>query len=58
MSDVIIVGAGMGGLAAANVLAGRGLSPLVLESESTVGGKAGYVTIDGVEIDTGPSVLT
>ena len=58
MSDVIIVGAGMGGLAAANVLAGRGLSPLVLESESTVGGKAGCVTIDGVEIDTGPSVLT
>ena len=58
MRDVIVVGAGMGGLAAANELAAKGLSVLVLEGTTQIGGKARTQVVDGVEFDTGPSVLT
>ena len=40
---VIVVGAGIGGLAAAMVLAGRGREVLVLEGAEHVGGKAVHV---------------
>lgn len=56
--DVLIVGAGIGGLAAALPLAARGLAVRVLEAGPHPGGKAGTVEVDGVVIDTGPSVLT
>ncbi|MEQ1502999.1 MAG: FAD-dependent oxidoreductase, partial [Myxococcota bacterium] len=39
-------------------LAARGVSTRLLEAADAVGGKAGTVVIDGVEADTGPSVLT
>ena len=58
MSDVIIVGAGIGGLASAIALASRGLEVEIFERAATPGGKAATVEIDGVEVDTGPSVLT
>jgi phytoene desaturase len=58
MRDVVVVGAGIGGLAAAIELASRGLSVEVLEADAALGGKAGTVTIDGVELDTGPSLFT
>ena len=58
MRDAVVVGAGMGGLAAANELAAAGLSVVVFEAASQIGGKARTVEIDGVECDTGPSVLT
>ena len=58
MTDVIVVGAGMGGLAAAISAASRGLSVQVFEASARPGGKAGTVIIDGVEVDTGPSVVT
>jgi phytoene desaturase len=58
MRDVVIVGAGIGGLSAAIELASRGLSVEVLEADAALGGKAGTVTIDGIELDTGPSLLT
>ena len=56
--DVLIVGAGIGGLAAALALAARGIPVRVLEAGSRPGGKAGAVEVDGVVIETGPSVLT
>lgn len=56
--DVIVVGAGIGGLAAALALAARGVKVRVLEASSQPGGKAGSVEVDGVVIETGPSVLT
>lgn len=56
--DVLVVGAGIGGLAAGLALAARGLPVRVLEAGSVPGGKAGIVEVDGVWIETGPSVLT
>lgn len=57
-SDVLIVGAGIGGLAAALALTARGLRVRVLEAAQHTGGKVGSVEVDGVVIETGPSVLT
>jgi phytoene desaturase len=56
--DAIVVGAGIGGLAAAITLAAAGQRVLVLEALERAGGKAGVCELAGVEVDTGPSVLT
>jgi 1-hydroxycarotenoid 3,4-desaturase len=56
--DAIVVGAGIGGLSAAITLADAGRRVLVLEAHDTAGGKAGTCMLAGVEVDTGPSVLT
>lgn len=58
MADVVVIGAGVGGLAAAARLAARGLSVDVLEAGERVGGKLNVRVVEGVEVDTGPSVLT
>ena len=58
MADVVVIGAGLGGLAAAVDLARRGYDVEVVEAADQPGGKAGTVTLDGVEVDTGPSVMT
>lgn len=55
---IIVVGAGLGGLSAAVVLAARGQRVLVVEAAGEIGGKAGIATVDGVSFDTGPSLLT
>lgn len=56
--EVLVVGAGVGGLAAALALAARGLAVRVLEAGPRPGGKAGTVELDGIRVETGPSVLT
>ncbi len=56
--NVVVVGAGLGGLAAACHLAGRGHEVTVLERERVPGGRAGLFEAEGFRIDTGPSVLT
>ncbi len=56
--SAIIIGAGLGGLSAAISLAAAGIPVTVFEAHHQAGGKAGTVVIDGVEVDTGPSVLT
>ncbi|HEV2130141.1 MAG TPA: phytoene desaturase family protein [Longimicrobiaceae bacterium] len=58
MADVLVIGAGMGGLSAAIALAASGVDVEVLEAGEWPGGKLGIRVIDGVEVDTGPSVLT
>jgi phytoene desaturase len=55
---VVVVGAGLAGLAAALHLAGRGRDVTVVEREPTPGGRAGRLDVDGYRIDTGPTVLT
>lgn len=53
--QVIIIGAGIGGLATANLLAKAGYSVSVYEKESMPGGRAGRLIQDGFIFDTGPS---
>lgn len=57
-ADVIVIGGGIGCLCSAVLLGAQGLRVLLLESADELGGKAGRVVVDGVEMDTGPSVLT
>jgi len=57
-SDVIIVGAGIGGLAAALDLAQAGLSVTVVERAATPGGKLRELEVAGARVDSGPTVLT
>ena len=58
MSRVVVVGAGVGGLAAAARLAALGHDVTVCEAQDTVGGKLGLLERDGFRFDTGPSLLT
>ncbi|MCS7080645.1 MAG: phytoene desaturase family protein [Chloracidobacterium sp.] len=55
---VIIVGAGLGGLAAALHLAARGFQVCILEKNPTVGGKLNRIVAGGFSFDTGPSLVT
>jgi 1-hydroxycarotenoid 3,4-desaturase len=56
--QVVIVGAGIGGLAAALELAVRGLEVTVLERGPRPGGKMAAASVGGQAIDAGPTVLT
>ena len=55
---VVVVGAGVGGLVAASLLARRGLAVTLIESADAPGGKMRPLTVDGVSVDAGPTVLT
>jgi 1-hydroxycarotenoid 3,4-desaturase len=54
----VVIGAGMGGLAAAIDLARCGWAVTVLERAATPGGKMRELEVGGVRIDSGPTVLT
>jgi phytoene desaturase len=58
MSRVIVIGSGLGGLAAAARLATLGHQVTVCEQADRVGGKLGVFSRDGFTFDTGPSLLT
>ncbi|GAA2264144.1 phytoene desaturase family protein [Streptomyces amakusaensis] len=55
---VVVVGAGLSGLACALHLLGAGRRVTVVERDGGPGGLAGRVRLGGYEIDTGPTVLT
>ncbi|BBZ45134.1 phytoene desaturase family protein [Mycobacterium parmense] len=55
---VVVVGAGLAGLAAALHLAGRGRAVTVVERHPWPGGRTGRLDVDGYRIDTGPTVIT
>jgi 1-hydroxycarotenoid 3,4-desaturase len=55
---VVVIGAGVGGLAAALDLAARGAEVTVLERAATPGGKLREVAVGGARIDAGPTVFT
>lgn len=58
MSRIVVVGAGLGGLAAAARLAAAGHEVVVVEGSEAVGGKLGVLRRDGFTFDTGPSLVT
>ena len=58
MSRVAVIGAGVGGLAAAVRLASAGHAVTVLEQSDAIGGKLGILEAGGFTWDTGPSLLT
>ncbi len=58
MRRVIVIGAGMGGLAAAADLARAGCSVTLLERAAVPGGKCRQVSVRGAGIDAGPTVFT
>jgi len=55
---VIVIGAGAGGLAAACDLARQGVAVTLLERSAHTGGKIHQRETGGVQIDSGPTVLT
>jgi phytoene desaturase len=57
-SSAVIVGAGLGGLASAALLAKAGMQVTVVEKNSWVGGKSRRIHVEGQRIDTGPSLVT
>jgi len=58
MRKVVVIGAGMGGMAAAARLARAGLDVEIFEAASHVGGKCRNEWIGDYSFDTGPSLLT
>jgi 1-hydroxycarotenoid 3,4-desaturase len=58
MSTAIVIGAGVGGLAAAIQLAQRGTQVTLLERAEEVGGKLRELEVGGLPLGAGPSVLT
>jgi monoamine oxidase len=51
--QVIVIGAGMAGLAAARTLAERGISVLILEARERVGGRVFSKQVDGAMVELG-----
>ena len=56
-TDVVVVGAGLAGLACAGALTGAGLDVLVLEAGSCVGGRVRTDRVDGFLLDRGFQLL-
>jgi phytoene desaturase len=56
-TNVIVIGAGIGGLTAAIHLARRGLRVTVVEKNAGAGGRCDRITRDGHRFDTGPTLL-
>ena len=54
-SDVIVVGAGPGGLACSMLLAKAGIKVTILEKSDDVGGRTRVFEKDGYRFDNGPT---
>lgn len=54
-NSAVIIGAGIGGLATAGLLARQGVQVTVIEKNDEVGGRAGSLALGGFRWDVGPS---
>ncbi len=57
-SDAIVIGAGLGGLAAAMRLGAKGYRVTVLDRLDVVGGRGSSITENGHRFDLGPTIVT
>ena len=55
--NIVIIGAGIGGLTAATHLAKAGLNVTVIEKNDQPGGRCDRISKDGHHFDTGPTLL-
>lgn len=55
---IVVLGAGIGGLTAAALLARAGHAVTVIEGADWIGGKSRRLEIDGQRVDTGPALVT
>ncbi|MBN1289610.1 MAG: NAD(P)/FAD-dependent oxidoreductase [Actinobacteria bacterium] len=55
--DVIVIGAGSGGLSAGGVLASQGLKTLIIEKSNNAGGCASSFTANGYQFDVGACII-
>ena len=58
MKRLVVVGGGIGGLAAAALLGRAGHRVTLLEASGWLGGKSRRIELDGQRIDTGPAIVT
>lgn len=58
MKKIVVLGAGLSGLASAALLAQAGHRVTVLEQGDWIGGKSRRLTLAGQTVDTGPSLVT
>ena len=56
--NVIVIGSGFGGIAAAIRLQAQGYQVTILERRDQIGGRAGVYKINGFIFDAGPTVIT
>ncbi len=56
--EVVVIGAGLGGLSAAAHLRKAGHHVTIVERDAMPGGRAGMIITDGFRLDNGPTVLT
>ncbi len=55
--DAIVIGAGMGGISCASILAKRGLKTIIFENHSEIGGCCSSFTEEGFQFDVGASIV-
>jgi phytoene desaturase len=58
VKSIIVIGAGISGLATAALLAKAGHQVKLIEGSSWVGGKSKRIVVDGQRMDTGPALVT
>ncbi|MEG3086810.1 1-hydroxycarotenoid 3,4-desaturase CrtD [Sphingomonas sp. PB4P5] len=57
-TGIVVIGAGIGGLVSAAMLAAQGHDVTLVEAQAGPGGKLRTIAVDGAAIDAGPTVFT
>lgn len=55
--DMVVIGSGIGGMAAAALLAKKGVKPLVVESKEYIGGRFSTIDEEGFKLPTGAILI-